>query len=193
MFRDVSESRGMVLKMAHMAQHDVLTGLPNRALLNERLSRSIGLAQRHGKRVGVMFLDLDHFKRINDSLGHAVGDQLLQLVAERLMLCVRSTDTVCRLGGDEFVILLGELEAGHDAALIAEKLLDAFVAPCLIAGRELYVSMSIGISIYPDDGDDVDAVMKNADTAMYRAKANGRNNFKFFTPATPMVQTSSVP
>lgn len=192
-FRDVSESRSRVLKMAHMAQHDVLTGLPNRALLNDRLARSIGLAQRHGKRVGLMFLDLDHFKRINDSLGHAAGDELLQLVAERLMLCVRSTDTVCRLGGDEFVILLGELEAGHDAALIAEKLIDAFVEPCLIADRELHVSMSIGISIYPDDGDDIDAVMRNADTAMYQAKASGRNNFQFFTPASPMLQTSSAP
>ena len=192
-FRDVSESRSRVLKMAHMAQHDVLTGLPNRALLNDRLARSIGLAQRHGKRVGLMFLDLDHFKRINDSLGHAAGDELLQLVAERLMLCVRSTDTVCRLGGDEFVILLGELGANHDAALIAEKLLDAFVAPCLIADRELHVSMSIGISIYPDDGDDVDTLMKNADTAMYQAKASGRDNFKFFTPATLMEQTSSAP
>ncbi|MBS1138644.1 MAG: response regulator receiver modulated diguanylate cyclase/phosphodiesterase with sensor(s) [Proteobacteria bacterium] len=180
-FHDVSESRAMALKMAHLAQHDFLTGLPNRALLTERLSRAIGQARRHSKRVGLMFLDLDYFKHINDSLGHAVGDQLLQVVAERLMLCIRDTDTVCRQGGDEFVILLAEIEQARDAAPIAEKLLAAFAEPCLIAGHELHVSLSIGISIYPDDGMDADAVMKNADTAMYHAKANGRNNYQFFT------------
>ena len=180
-FHDVSESRAMALKMAHLAQHDFLTGLPNRALLTERLSRAIGQARRHSKRVGLMFLDLDYFKHINDSLGHAVGDQLLQVVAERLMLCIRDTDTVCRQGGDEFVILLAEIEQTRDAAPIAEKLLAAFNEPCLIAGHELHVSLSIGISIYPDDGMDADAVMKNADTAMYHAKANGRNNYQFFT------------
>lgn len=180
-FHDVSESRAMALKMAHLAQHDFLTGLPNRALLTERLSRAIGQARRHSKRVGMLFLDLDYFKHINDSLGHAVGDQLLQLVAERLAVCVRDTDTVCRQGGDEFVILLAEIEHARDAAPIAEKLLAAFGEPCLIAGHELHVSLSIGISVYPDDGMDADAVMKNADTAMYHAKANGRNNYQFFT------------
>ncbi|MBS1131173.1 MAG: response regulator receiver modulated diguanylate cyclase/phosphodiesterase with sensor(s) [Proteobacteria bacterium] len=180
-FHDVSESRAMALKMAHLAQHDFLTGLPNRALLTERLSRAIGQARRHNKRVGMLFLDLDYFKHINDSLGHAVGDQLLQQVAERLIVCIRDTDTVCRQGGDEFVILLAEIEQARDAAPIAEKLLAAFAEPCLIAGNELHVSLSIGISIYPDDGMDADAVMKNADTAMYHAKANGRNNYQFFT------------
>lgn len=180
-FHDVSESRAMALKMAHLAQHDFLTGLPNRALLTERLSRAIGQARRHSKQVGLMFIDLDYFKHINDSLGHAVGDQLLQLVAERLKVCVRDTDTVCRQGGDEFVILLAEIEQTRDAAPIAEKLLAAFAEPCLIAGHELHVSLSVGISIYPDDGADADAVMKNADTAMYHAKANGRNNYQFFT------------
>ena len=180
-FHDVSESRAIGLKMAHLAQHDFLTGLPNRALLTERLSRAIGQARRHSKRVGLMFIDLDYFKHINDSLGHAVGDQLLQLVAERLKVCIRDTDTVCRQGGDEFVILLAEIEQTRDAAPIAEKLLAAFAEPCLIAGHELHVSLSVGISIYPDDGADADAVMKNADTAMYHAKANGRNNYQFFT------------
>lgn len=181
-FHDVSESRAMTMKMAHLAQHDFLTGLPNRSLLTERFSRAIGQARRHNKRVGLMFLDLDYFKHINDSLGHAVGDLLLQRVAERLATCVRDTDTVCRQGGDEFVILLAEIEQTHDAAPIAEKLLAAFTEPCLIAGHELHVSLSIGISIYPDDGMDTDAVMKNADTAMYHAKANGRKNYQFFTP-----------
>jgi diguanylate cyclase (GGDEF)-like protein/PAS domain S-box-containing protein len=180
-FHDVSESRAMALKMSHLAQHDILTGLPNRMLLTERLSRAIGLAQRHGKQVALLFLDLDSFKNINDSLGHAVGDQLLQSVAERLLANVRATDTVCRQGGDEFVILLAEIEDPQDAALIAEKLLAACVAAHLIGGQELHVTLSIGISVYPDDGVDLDPVMQNADTAMYHAKARGRNNFQFFT------------
>lgn len=180
-FHDASASRAIALKMAYLAQHDFLTGLPNRALLTDRLSRAIGQARRRHKRVGLMFLDLDYFKHINDSLGHGVGDQLLQRVAERLMLCVRDTDTVCRQGGDEFVVLLAEIEEAEDAAPVAAKLLAAFTEPCLVAGHELHVSLSIGISIYPDDGQDADEVMKNADTAMYHAKANGRNNYQFFT------------
>ena len=180
-FHDVSESRAMALKMAHLAQHDFLTGLPNRMLLTERLSRAIGQARRHSKRVALMFIDLDNVKHINDSLGHAIGDMLLQMVAERLKLCVRDTDTVCRQGGDEFVILLTEIEQTQDAAPVAEKILAAFAEPCLIAGNELHVTLSIGICIYPDDGQDADEVMKNADTAMYHAKANGRNNYQFFT------------
>jgi len=180
-FHDVSESRAMALKMAHLAQHDFLTGLPNRLLLTERLSRAIGQARRHSKRVALMFIDLDYFKHINDSLGHTVGDLLLQVVAERLELCVRDTDTVCRQGGDEFVILLTEIEQTMDAAPVAEKLLAALAEPCVIGGHELHVTLSIGIAIYPDDGQDADEVMKNADTAMYHAKANGRNNYQFFT------------
>jgi len=180
-FHDVSESRAMALKMAHLAQHDFLTGLPNRVLLTERLSRAIGQARRHSKRVALMFIDLDYFKHINDSLGHAVGDLLLQMVADRLKLCVRDTDTVCRQGGDEFVVLLTEIEQAADAAPVAEKILAAFAEPCVISGNELHVTLSIGVSIYPDDGQDAEAVMKNADTAMYHAKANGRNNYQFFT------------
>lgn len=179
-FRDVSESRAMALKMAHLAQHDALTGLPNRVLLTERLYQAIGLAQRHSKQVALLFLDLDHFKHINDTLGHAIGDQLLQLVAERLVECVRATDTVCRQGGDEFVILLAEIEQPQDAAYVAEKLLAAFAEPQIIGGQELHVTLSIGISIYPDDAITVDAAMKNADTAMYHAKEDGRNNYQFF-------------
>ena len=181
-FHDVSESRTMALKMTHLAQHDFLTGLPNRVLLTERLSRAIGQARRHDKRVALMFIDLDYFKHINDSLGHAIGDQLLQIVAERLKICVRNTDTVCRQGGDEFVILLTEIEGTQDAAPVAEKILAAFTDPCIVVGNELHVTLSVGISIYPDDARDADGVMKNADTAMYHAKANGRNNYQFFTP-----------
>jgi diguanylate cyclase (GGDEF)-like protein len=172
----------MALKMAHLAQHDFLTDLPNRVLLTERLSQAIGLAKRHRKQVALLFLDLDHFKHINDSLGHTVGDLLLQSVADRLTNCVRGSDTVCRQGGDEFVILLSEISQPQDTAQITEKLLAAFALPHLISGQELHISLSIGISVYPDDGTDVDTVMQNADTAMYHAKASGRNNYQFFTP-----------
>lgn len=179
-FRDGSQSRTMTEKMAHLAQHDFLTGLPNRLLLTERLSQAIGLAQRHRKQVALLFLDLDNFKRINDSLGHGIGDRLLQSVAERLAGCVRATDTVCRQGGDEFVILLAEIEQPHDAARVAEKLRAALTVPHPIDGHEFPVTSSTGISVYPDDGDNVDALMRNADTAMYQAKASGRDNYRFF-------------
>jgi len=180
-FHDVTASRAMAQKMSHLAQHDFLTGLPNRLLLTERLSRAIGLAQRHHKQVGLMFLDLDYFKNINDSLGHVIGDQLLQSVAQRLIASVRNTDTVCRQGGDEFVILLAEIEQAQDAAQIAEKLLASLVLPHLIDGHELHVTVSIGISVFPNDGINAESAMQNADTAMYYAKANGRNNYRFFT------------
>jgi diguanylate cyclase (GGDEF)-like protein/PAS domain S-box-containing protein len=179
-FRDVSQSRSMATKMAHLAQHDFLTDLPNRALLTERLTQAIGLAQRHGNQVGLLFIDLDDFKHVNDSLGHAIGDQLLQSVAVRLKSRVRSTDMVCRQGGDEFVILLPEIAHAQDAGLVAETLLAAFTSPHSIDGQELHLTLSIGISVYPDDADNVDGVMQNADTAMFHAKANGRNNYQFF-------------
>jgi diguanylate cyclase (GGDEF)-like protein/PAS domain S-box-containing protein len=180
-FHDVSQSRAITLKMAHLAQHDVLTGLPNRLLMTERLSLAIGLAQRHGRQVALLFLDMDRFKHINDSLGHVVGDALLQSVAGRLVACVRATDTVCRHGGDEFVILLADIDKPQDAAHVAEKLHAASAVPHLVGGHELHVSLSIGISVYPDDGSDATTVMGNADTAMYHAKAGGRNTYRFFT------------
>ncbi|MFZ0470463.1 MAG: EAL domain-containing protein, partial [Thiogranum sp.] len=179
-FHAVSQSRATAVKMAHLAQHDFLTDLPNRALLTERLSQAIGLAHRHRKQVALLFVDLDYFKHINDSLGHTIGDQLLRSVADRLVASVRASDTVCRQGGDEFVILLAEIEQPQDAAHIAEKLRAAFAAPHLVDGQELHVTLSIGISVYPDDGGTVDTVMQNADTAMFHAKAGGRNNYQFF-------------
>ncbi|MDT8384338.1 MAG: diguanylate cyclase [Gammaproteobacteria bacterium] len=181
-FHDVSQSRAMASKMAHQAKHDFLTDLPNRTQLMERLSQAIGLARRHGKQVALLFLDLDDFKRINDSLGHAIGDQLLQLVAERLLASVRSTDMVCRYGGDEFVILLDEIKFPQGADLVAETLITAFAAPHVIDQQELDVTLSIGISVYPVDGDNVDALIKNADTAMFHAKADGRNTYQFTAP-----------
>ncbi|HVK99778.1 MAG TPA: EAL domain-containing protein [Dongiaceae bacterium] len=179
-FHDVTQSRAMAQKMAHLAQHDFLTGLPNRLLLTERLAQAIGLALRNRKQVGLMFLDLDFFKNINDSLGHAIGDRLLKSVADRLTSCIRATDTLCRQGGDEFVILLATIEHPQDAAQVADKLISVLTAPHRIGNHELHVTLSIGISIYPNDGNNVDMLMQNADAAMYHAKANGRNNYQFF-------------
>jgi diguanylate cyclase len=168
-------------QMAFMAEDDFLTGLPNRALLTDRLAQSIVLARRHGTRVGLMYVDLDHFKNINDSLGHGVGDKLLQSVSLRLQSCVRSSDTVSRQGGDEFVVLLSEMTKGEDAAQAAEKLKRAMAAPHLIDGHRLHVTLSIGVSTFPDDGPDAESLMGNADLAMYNAKHNGRNGYRVFT------------
>ena len=167
--------------MAHLAHHDFLTDLPNRMLLSDRVANAIALARRHGKQCAVLFLDLDRFKHINDSLGHPIGDQLLQSVAQRLVACVRGSDTVSRQGGDEFVVLLSEIEHAEDAALSAEKILLALAAPHSIAENELHITASIGISIYPEDGQDAETLIRCADTAMYHAKDKGRNNYQFFT------------
>ena len=142
--------------MAHLAQHDFLTDLPNRVLLSDRVANAIALARRHGKQRAVLFLDLDGFKHINDSLGHPIGDQLLQSVAQRLVACVRGSDTVSRQGGDEFVILLSEIERAEDAGLSAEKMLLALAAPHSIAEKELHITASVGVSIYPDDARDAE-------------------------------------
>jgi diguanylate cyclase (GGDEF)-like protein/PAS domain S-box-containing protein len=181
-FRDVSAARAMALQMAHSAQHDFLTGLPNRMLLNDRVSQAMALARRHIKKVAILFLDLDGFKHINDSLGHAIGDKLLQSVAKRLVDCVRGSDTVSRQGGDEFVVLLSEVERSEDAALKAGRMLQAVAEPHPIDHHDLHVTTSIGVSVYPDDGLDSETLIKNADTAMYQAKENGRQSFQFFKP-----------
>jgi diguanylate cyclase (GGDEF)-like protein/PAS domain S-box-containing protein len=182
-FRDVSAARAMARQMAHSAQHDFLTGLPNRMLLNDRISQAIALGRRHGKQLAVLFLDLDGFKHINDSLGHPVGDRLLQSVAQRLVACVRGADTVSRQGGDEFVVLLSELEHSEDAAAMAVRMLQAVAQMHALGDHDLHVTTSIGVSIYPDDGADAETLIKNADTAMYQAKENGRQGFQFFEPA----------
>jgi diguanylate cyclase (GGDEF)-like protein/PAS domain S-box-containing protein len=182
-FRDVSASRAMVLEMTHSAEHDLLTGLPNRLLLNDRISQAIALAPLHLNQVAVLFLDLDGFKHVNDSLGHSAGDKLVQSVAKRLADCVRDSDTVSRQGGDEFVVLLSALERGEDTSTTARKMLRAVAEPHSIAGRDLHITASIGISVYPDDGQDAETLIKNADTAMYEAKGNGRQRFQFFKSA----------
>lgn len=167
-------------QLDHLAHHDVLTGLPNRTLLLDRLGQSIELARRQGQQLAVIFTDLDQFKHINDSLGHAVGDRLLQSVSQRLVDCVRHSDTVSRLGGDEFVLLLPHIEDAEDAALSAQKIIAALIPHHRIDTHELHIGVSIGISIFPADGLDAATLIKNADTAMYYAKENGRNNYKFF-------------
>jgi diguanylate cyclase (GGDEF)-like protein/PAS domain S-box-containing protein len=181
--RDVSAIRAMTEQIAHSAQHDFLTGLPNRLLLNDRLSQAIALASRHKYQVAVLFLDLDGFKHINDSLGHAVGDKLLQSIANRLTECIRAPDTVSRQGGDEFVVLLSEIEQPKDAALTARRLLEALAKSHSVDRRELHVTASIGVSVYPDDGLDAETLIKSADTAMYQAKENRHQSYQFFKPA----------
>jgi diguanylate cyclase (GGDEF)-like protein/PAS domain S-box-containing protein len=182
-FRDVSAARALTLQMAHSAQHDTLTGLPNRLLLGDRVSRAIALAPRRKSKAAILFLDLDGFKHINDSLGHPTGDELLQSIARRLSDCVRDADTVSRQGGDEFVVLLSEVAHAEDAAISARRMLEAVAAPHLIDQHELHVTTSIGVSVYPDDGLDAETLIKNADTAMYQAKENGRQSYQFFKPA----------
>jgi diguanylate cyclase (GGDEF)-like protein/PAS domain S-box-containing protein len=179
-FHDVSAARAMTREMSHSAEHDIVTNLPNRILLNDRISQSIALARRQNRPIAVIFLDLDHFKYINDSLGHAVGDKLLQSVSKRLLASVRASDTVSRQGGDEFVILLSEITHPEDAATSARKILLSLNALHSVEGHELHIDASIGISIYPEDGEDAETLIRNADMAMYHAKEHGRNNCQFF-------------
>ena len=168
------------IELDHLAHHDALTGLPNRILLDDRLAQAIALAHRSGKQFAVLFMDLDGFKHINDSLGHSVGDQLLQSVGKRLLGCVRHSDTISRQGGDEFVVLLPDIDHPEDAALSAQKMLAAIALPHRIDQHDLHIGASIGISIYPDDGMDAETLIKHADTAMYHAKDQGRKTYAFF-------------
>ena len=181
-FHDVGVARALSIRMSHLAQHDFLTALPNRMLLNDRLAQAIASAHRHGKSLAVLFLDVDHFKHINDSMGHAIGDQILKAIAERLVACVRSSDTVSRQGGDEFVVLLSEVTHPEDAAFTACKILAAVSKPHRIGHQYLDVTLSVGIAVYPGDGADAETLLNNADLALFHAKANGRNNHQFFEP-----------
>ena len=178
--RDITERTYAEEQIKHLAYHDALTGLPNRLLFKDRLTVAISHAQRDRAKLAVLFLDLDRFKVINDSLGHNIGDQLLQAVSARVQSCVRESDTVARLGGDEFTVLLPHLPYAEDAALVAQKIIDAVRYPFQIEGREFFMTTSIGISLYPDDGFDAETLIKNADTAMYQAKEQGRDNYQLF-------------
>jgi diguanylate cyclase (GGDEF)-like protein/PAS domain S-box-containing protein len=180
-FSDISHLKESEEKLHHLAHHDALTGLPNRPLLNARLEHSLQQANREGTNVAVLFLDLDHFKKVNDSLGHPVGDQLLQLVAKRLLASVREEDTVARLGGDELAIVLGSMEDARYASSVAREILDRLSKPFELEGRDVFVSASIGISVYPQDGRDVMTLLKNADAAMYMAKGEGRSKYHLYS------------
>ena len=179
-FHDVSAARAMALEMSHTAKHDVLTGLPNRALVNDRITQAITLAGRHKTQLAVLFLDLDGFKHINDSLGHAIGDKLLQSIARRLRACVRASDTVSRQGGDEFVVVLTQIAQSQDAAISAQKIINALAEPHSIDHHTLQITASMGISVFPAGGHDAETLIKTADTAMYCAKEKGRNTYSFF-------------
>ncbi|WP_308922470.1 EAL domain-containing protein [Janthinobacterium sp. J1-1] len=178
---EIAERRQAEARVHHMAYHDSLTGLPNRALLADRLERAMLASQRSGRKLAVMFIDLDRFKNINDSLGHMTGDILLKDVAARLCRAVRASDTVARLGGDEFVVLVPGIRGAEEAATVAAKIIESLTPAFPLEGHVLHITPSIGICLYPDDGADVDALMRHADAAMYHAKANGRNNYQFFT------------
>ena len=182
-FRDVTAAREIAQQLHHSAHHDLLTGLPNRMLLNDRIGQSLAAGLRHGNGVAVLFLDLDGFKLINDTRGHAVGDRLLQSVSKRLRKCIRDADTVSRIGGDEFVVLLSDVAGPKDAAVSAERILDSLTFPHLIDGVALHVTASIGISLCPGDASNADTLIANADAAMYEAKASGRKRYLFYPQA----------
>jgi len=181
-FRDISDRKEAEARIRYMALHDALTGLPNRILFADRLAVATARARRDGKKVALLMLDLDHFKHINDSLGHHIGDQLLEAVAVRLRACVRESDTAARLGGDEFVISLCDIADAKDAEIVAQKVLTLLSDIFPIETHDLHIGTSIGISLYPDDGEDSGSLLRAADTAMYHAKENGRGTFRFFTP-----------
>ena len=178
---DVTQRKEAEEKLVYLAHYDGLTGLPNRVLFLDRLQQTFARSQRRGLLAAVMFLDLDRFKVVNDTLGHGVGDELLRHVAQRLAGCVRHGDTVCRFSGDEFVLIVNDLHEAEAATHIAQKVLQAFGDPFRIASHEIFVTTSVGISMYPSDCDDGQTLLKNADTAMYRAKESGRNNYQFYT------------
>ena len=178
---DISEIKHYREQLEHQASHDTLTGLPNRSLLQERLRQALAQAMRQKYKLAVAFLDLDNFKYVNDSLGHSAGDELLKVVAHRLKSCVRETDTVARLGGDEFVLLLVDHGDAEAINRVMRRVLQQMSEPCFIAGQELHTGGSLGVSVFPEDGSDADVLLKHADAAMYRAKAQGRNSVFFFT------------
>jgi diguanylate cyclase (GGDEF)-like protein/PAS domain S-box-containing protein len=181
--RDITERKRAEEQLAYLANHDALTGLPNRMLFNDRVTLALARAQRNQQKLAVILLDLDYLKDVNDALGHSVGDKLLRAVGERLTSLLRRSDTVARMGGDEFMLVLPETARAEDAAKIASKILEAIRRPFTFDGHEIHVTTSIGIAMYPDDGEDADTLMRVADIAMYRAKAKGRDNYQRYTPA----------
>jgi diguanylate cyclase (GGDEF)-like protein/PAS domain S-box-containing protein len=193
--QDITERKRTEEQIRHLAFYDSLTSLPNRMLFKEQLGQALQSARREDRYVGILFLDLDNFKRVNDTLGHTIGDLLLQDVGARLAQCVRGEDsvarnpsaqpssTVARLGGDEFTVLLSRIAQTQDAAKVAQRILDSLAAPILVGGHELFVSASLGIAIYPFDGEEIETLLKNADAAMYHAKSDGRGRYHFYSPS----------
>jgi diguanylate cyclase (GGDEF)-like protein len=181
--RDITERKHAEEELQYTATHDDLTGLPNRTLFNDRLTLALTQAHRNNKKLGVMLLDLDYFKDVNDTMGHSMGDQLLRVVGNRLTELLRKGDTVARVGGDEFLLLLSEIGGIEDAHTIAQKVLEAFRKSFVFDDHEIMITTSIGIAIYPADGGDADTLTKHADVAMYRAKDKGRDNFQRYTSA----------
>jgi diguanylate cyclase (GGDEF)-like protein/PAS domain S-box-containing protein len=179
---DISEQKRAQQQLAHQATHDLLTGLPNRRLFADRLEQSLASARRHGWLVALLYIDLDGFKLVNDTMGHSTGDVLLQRVVRRLASRVRETDTLARMGGDEFTLVAGELTDMAAVHVLADKLLGSFRTPFQLKGYELFVGASMGIAVYPQDGEDVNALLRNADAAMYEAKRRGKNRYQAFTP-----------
>jgi diguanylate cyclase (GGDEF)-like protein len=179
--KDITERKQAEEKLTHMATHDFLTDLPNRILFNDRLNMALVQARRHQQKIGMMLLDLDYFKDVNDKLGHGVGDKVLRVVGERLTRLLRASDTIARMGGDEFLLLLQDISSLENATTIAQKILKSFREPFAIDHHEIMITTSIGIAIFPDDGKDADALLKNADIAMYRAKERGRDNFQCYS------------
>jgi diguanylate cyclase (GGDEF)-like protein/PAS domain S-box-containing protein len=182
-FTDITVLKRSQQQLDHLAHHDPLTDLPNRVLFNMRLTHALSHARRSNRRAGVLFIDLDRFKDVNDTLGHPVGDMLLQQVAHRFQKGMRETDTIARTGGDEFIVIVEEADTSNDLAHVAQKLLDVFQETFHIGGNDIHLGASIGISVFPDDGADAETLVKNSDIAMYRAKERGRNNYQFYTAA----------
>jgi diguanylate cyclase (GGDEF)-like protein len=178
---DITDRKRIREQVHQLAFHDTLTSLPNRRLLLDRFNQALVQAKRFKRSLAVMYLDIDDFKRVNDTLGHDIGDELLKVVADRLLSCVRSMDAVCRQGGDEFIIVLSEIKLPHDAEVVADKIIRTINEPVYIQGYDLQITTSIGIAIFPVNGtDDANELMKKADMAMYEAKSKGKNGFKFY-------------
>jgi len=180
-FTDITQRKAAEERINYLAHHDALTGLPNRTLLQDRVSQALAACMYQHSKAALLLIDLDRFKNINESLNHDFGDHLLQLVAERLHGCIRALDTLARSGGDEFVVLMSEVHNLNEISVMAKNILAAMNQPFHLEGQEIIITSSIGISVYPDDGDDTQMLLKNADVAMYRAKELGRNNCQFYT------------
>jgi len=189
---DITERKKLENEIRHMAHHDALTGLPNRRLFLELMSFALAEARRNRKKAALVFLDLDRFKEVNDTYGHEAGDQLLKTVADRLRSSIRAADAVARIGGDEFSILLADVTCSEDITIIVQKILDAFREKCVIAGREYSITSSMGISIYPDDSEDIETLFRYADIALYRAKDRGRNTFEYYDKDLNADETSDI-